>query len=168
MKTNILKIGIVILLLTVSSCNKRNITENRTREQVVISETPEYFLLRPEIENSYDYLHAVKNQKNIKIYGAVSIDNNGNPTAVGDLEQQMMNCYADLEKVLEYYNCTFDDVIVENVFTTDMPEFLEVAAYRNDIYTSEFPISSWHVVDELAIPEFMIQIELIVHESKYN
>ena len=47
----------------------------------------------------------------------------------------MKNAYADLEKVLTHYGCTFDDVIVENVYTTNMAEFLRVsAAYRADIY----------------------------------
>ena len=94
------------------------------------------------------------------------MDNNGNPTAVGDLLQQMKNCYADLDKILKHFDCTFDDVIVENVFTTDMPEFLEHAAYRNTIYTKQFPTGSWLGVKELALHEFMIEIELEVHISK--
>ena len=39
----------------------------------------------------------------IKISGAVSMDNEGNPTAIGDLEQQMKNAYSDLDKVLKHY-----------------------------------------------------------------
>ena len=46
-----------------------------------------------------------------------------NPTAKGDIEQQMKNCYADLKKILDHYNASFDDVIVENIFTTDMKAF---------------------------------------------
>jgi 2-iminobutanoate/2-iminopropanoate deaminase len=91
------------------------------------SEKPEYFLLRPEVEKAYGYSHAVKIGNSIKVSGAVSMDDAGAPTAVGDFLQQMKNCYSDLEKVLKYYGCTFDDVVVENVFTTDMPAFLEHA-----------------------------------------
>ena len=131
-----------------------------------IAETPEYFLLRPEVEKSYGYSHAVRIGDGIKISGAVSMDNEGNPTAVGDLEQQMKNAYSDLEQVLKHYGCTFDDVIVENVFTTDMAKFLEVAAYRNSIYTKEFPTGTWLEVKGLALPEFMIEIELEAHKSR--
>lgn len=131
-----------------------------------IKEIPEYFHLRPEVEKAYGYSHAVKIGNDIKISGAVSMDDEGNPTAVGDLEQQMKNCYADLEKILKHYGCTFDDVIVENVFTTNMPKFLEVAAYRSEIYKNHFPTGSWLGVKELAIPEFMIEIELEVHKGK--
>lgn len=130
------------------------------------TETPEYFLLRPEVEKAYGYTHAVKIGDDIKVSGAVSMDDEGNPTAVGNLEQQMKNAYSDLEKVLKHYGYTFDDVIVENVFTTDMAGFLAVAAYRNSIYTKHFPTGTWLEVKGLALPEFMIEIELEAHRSR--
>lgn len=129
-------------------------------------EAPEYFLLRPEVEKAYGYSHAVRIGDDIKISGAVSMDDQGNPTAVGDLEQQMKNAYFDLGKVLEHYGYTFDDVIVENVFTTDMAKFLEVAGYRTEVYTKQFPTGTWLEVKGLALPEFMIEIELEAHKSR--
>jgi enamine deaminase RidA (YjgF/YER057c/UK114 family) len=125
----------------------------------------EYFLLRPEVEKAYGYSHAVKIGNDIKISGAVSMDDEGNPTAVGDFEQQVKNVYSDLGKVLSHFGCTFDDVIVEKVFTTDMAKFLEVAPYRRSIYTKQFPTGSWLEVKGLALPEFMIEIELEAHSS---
>ncbi len=130
------------------------------------SEKPEYFNLRPEAEKAFGYSHAVKIGSDIKISGAVSMDDAGNPTAEGDLLQQMKNCYSDLNKVLKHYGCTFDDVVVENIFTTNMPEFLKHSTYRNSVYTKHFPTGSWLGVKELALPEFMIEIELEVHLSK--
>lgn len=128
------------------------------------TETPEYFYLRPEVEKAYGYTHAVKIGNDIKISGAVSMDDKGNPTAVGDFLQQMKNCYSDLDKILKHYGCTFDDVVVENVFTTNMPEFLKQAGYRNSIYTKQFPTGSWLGVKELALPEFMIEIDMEAHK----
>lgn len=140
-------------------------TKNNEKETIIENETPDYFMLRPEVEEAYGYSHAVKIGNSIKISGAVSMDDQGNPTAVGDLEQQMKNCYSDLDKILKHYGCTFDDVVVENVFTTDMSKFLEFAGYRTEIYKKQFPTGSWLGVKELAIPEFMIEIELEVHKS---
>jgi enamine deaminase RidA (YjgF/YER057c/UK114 family) len=126
---------------------------------------PEYFLLRPEVEKAYGYTHAVRIGHDIKISGAVSMDDKGNPTAVGDLEQQMKNAYSDLEKVLKHYGCTFDDVIVENVYTTNMAEFLKASAYRATLYKKQFPTGTWLEVKGLALPEFMIEIELEARKS---
>ncbi|WP_282017634.1 RidA family protein [Salegentibacter mishustinae] len=127
------------------------------------NQKPEYFLLRPEVEKSYGYSHAVKIGNSIKISGAVSMDNEGNPTAVDDFEQQMKNCYSDLGKVLKHYHSSFEDVVVENIFTTNMPKFLEFAGYRSEIYKTHFPTGSWLGVKELALPEFLIEIELEAH-----
>ena len=168
--TNQLTLALMILALTftIQSCEqKEKESQKEVEKEIVIeSEKPEYFLLRPEVEKAYGYSHAVKIGNDIKISGAVSMDDAGNPTAIGDLGQQMKNCYADLEKILKHYGCTFDDVVVENIFTTNMPLFLENAAYRTEIYTNQFPTGSWLGVKELAIPEFMIEIELEVHKSK--
>ena len=127
------------------------------------SEKPEYFNLRPETEKAFGYSHAVKIGSDIKISGAVSMHDAGNPTSEGDLLQQMKNCYSDLDKVLKHYGCTFEDVVIENIFTTNMPEFLKHSSYRNSVYTKHFPAGSWLGVKELALPEFMIEIELEAH-----
>lgn len=167
--TNFLKLGIATLLISISliSCNQNTKIETpEEQETIVQSETPEFYNLRPEIEKSYGYSHAVKIGNDIKISGAVSMDDQGNPTAIGDFKQQMINCYADLDKILKHYGCTFDDVVVENVFTTNMPEFLNQAAYRNEIYKKQFPTGSWLGVKSLALPEFLIEIELEVHLTK--
>ena len=163
-----LVITVIVFTFTLQSCEQKQQEETIAieKEVVVAPEKPEYFLLRPEIEKAYGYSHAVKIGNDIKISGAVSMDDEGNPTAIGDLGQQMKNCYADLEKILDHYGCTFDDVVVENVFTTNMALFLENAAYRNEIYTKHFPTGSWLGVTELAVPEFMIEIELEVHISE--
>ena len=167
--TQAFKLGVFFLVLTMIfvGCNQEQKKEINDIEVIETTpEAPEYFLLRPEVEKAYGYSHAVKIGNDIKISGAVSMDNEGNPTAIGDLEQQMKNCYADLEKVLNHYGCTFDDVIVENIFTTNMPKFLEVASYRNEIYKGKFPTGSWLGVKELALPEFMIEIEMEAHKAE--
>jgi len=165
-RTKILAIGVVSLLLatSINSCNQKA-TEIAT-EAVVQSETPEYFNLRPEVEKAYGYSHAVKIGNDIKISGAVSMDDKGNLTAPGSMHQQMKNCYADLEKILKHYGCTFDDVVVENVFTTNMAEFINVSAYRNSVYKKQFPTGTWLEVKGLALPGQLIEIDMEVHLTK--
>ena len=123
----------------------------------------ESFKLRPQVEDEYGYTHAIRVGDRLMISGAVSMDDQGRPTAVGDLRQQMVNCYADLDRVLRHYGCTFADVVVENIFTTNMPEFLGLSAYRTSIYGSSFPTGTWLEVKGLALPEFMLEIELEAH-----
>ncbi|MGB5188781.1 RidA family protein [Robiginitalea sp.] len=167
MKIPTLYLVLFSLSIAILSCEQKEkqIASVKEEKKLLNAEKPQYFLLRPEVEKAYGYAHAVKIGNEIKISGAVSMDDEGNPTAVGDLEQQMKNCYADLEKILNHYGCTFDDVVVENVFTTDMALFLEKSSYRNTIYTEHFPTGSWLGVKELALPEIMIEIELEVYKA---
>jgi enamine deaminase RidA (YjgF/YER057c/UK114 family) len=139
---------------------------NGVEETVMKPETPEYFLLRPELEKMYGYSHAVKIGDDLKISGAVSMDNDGNLIGEGDMELQMKNCYSDLEKILKHYGYSFDDVVAENVFTTDMDEFFRVAGYRNKIYKTQFPTGNWLEVKGLAIPGQMIEIDMEAHKAK--
>jgi 2-iminobutanoate/2-iminopropanoate deaminase len=128
-------------------------------------ETPEYFLLRPELEKMYGYSHAVKIGDDLIISGAVSMDNDGNLIGAGDMDLQMKNCYKDLEKILTHFGYTFDDVVNENVYTTDMAEFIRVSTYRNSIYKKQFPAGTWLEVKGLALPNQMIEIDMEAHKS---
>lgn len=169
---NMILITLVTLAFGLQSCDQKQQETIQEVEEVVEEvavvepEKPDYFMLRPEVEKAYGYTHAVKIGHDIKISGAVSMDDEGNPTAIGDLEQQMKNCYADLEKILNHYGCTFDDVVVENIFTTNMALMLEKSAYRAEIYKNHFPTGSWLGVKELALPEFMVEIELEVYKPE--
>lgn len=130
------------------------------------SEAPEYFLLRPEVERQYGYTHAVRIGNDLKISGAVSMDDKGNLVAPGDLEQQMKNCYADLQKILDHYGFTIDDVVAENIYTTDMAGFIKVSGYRNTIYKKQFPTGTWLEVKGLALPGQLIEIDMEAHKAR--
>lgn len=156
-------ITLLAVLASTESCVRKN--HELKNNMIAPINKPDYFNIRPEAEKMFSYSHAVKIGNAIKISGAVSMDDAGNPTAKGDLLQQMKNCYSDLDKILKFYGCTFDDVIVENIFTTNMPAFIKESGYRTKIYTRQFPTGSWLGVKELALPEFMIEIELEVHKA---
>lgn len=157
-----------VVTFTFQSCEQqqKEVTKKVEKEVIIEPVKPEYFLLRPDLEKAYGYAHAVKIGNEIKVSGAVSMDEEGNPTAIGDMEQQIKNCYADLEKILNHFGCTFDNVVKEDIFTTDMAQMLEKSAYRAEIYKNGFPTGSWLEVKGLALPEFMVEIELEVYKSE--
>jgi enamine deaminase RidA (YjgF/YER057c/UK114 family) len=95
----------------------------------------------------------VKIGDDLKISGAVSMDDAGNLVGAGNMDQQMKNCYSDLEKILKHYGYTFDDVVAENVYTTNMAEFIKYSTYRNTIYKKQFPTGTWLEVKGLALPD---------------
>jgi len=166
---NMKKISSLLLTLLVGalllmSCNNADSTTTATKP--VSSDTPEYFLLRPKLEKEYGYSHAVKIGDDLKISGAVSMNDSGIIVAPGNMEQQMKNCYADLEKILQHYGYTIDDVVAENIYTTDMKEFIKVSGLRNSIYTKQFPTGTWLEVKGLAVEGQLIEIDMEAHKVK--
>jgi len=65
----------IVLIFTGLSCNE---SPKETNSNVTpTKETPEYFNLRPKLEKDYGYSHAVKIGDDLKISGAVSMDEAG-------------------------------------------------------------------------------------------
>lgn len=94
------------------------------------------------------------------------MDYKGNLIGAGDMDIKMKNRYNDLGKILNHYGCTFEDVVAENVYTTDMAEFIRVSTYRKTIYKKQFPTGTWLEVKGLALPDQMIEIDMEVHKTK--
>lgn len=165
-KSNSIKLlpAIVLLAITLYSCKQENNEE--AKESLVKTEAPEYYLLRPELEKSYGYSHAVRIGDDLKISGAVSMDDKGTIVAPGNMEQQMKNCYSDLEKILKHYGYTFDDVVAENIYTTNMKDFIGVSGFRNSVYKKQFPTGTWLEVKGLAVDGQLIEIDMEAHKSK--
>ena len=150
---------IALVLITFPAVGQKKTTK-------VDTDKPEWFMLRPEVEKQYGYTHAVRIGSELIISGAVSMDDKGELVAAGNIEQQMKNCYSDLAKILKHFGYTFDDVIEENVYTTDMEGFIAVSGYRNSIYKKNFPTGTWLEVKGLALKGQLIEIDMKAHKSR--
>jgi enamine deaminase RidA (YjgF/YER057c/UK114 family) len=157
-----------IVLCLLSSCNNADKSKNTSEVEVkvVSSDKPEYFNLRPKLEKDYGYTHAVKIGDDLKISGAVSMTDSGIIIGEGNMELQMKNCYSDLEKILQHYGYTIDDVYAENIYTTNMEAFIKVSGFRNSVYKKQFPTGTWLEVKGLALKGQLIEIDMEAHMTK--
>jgi len=167
-KINLFASSLLIGLSILSGCNNADTYKTTADKEVKSAQSgiPEYFNLRPKLEKDYGYSHAVKIGDDLKISGAVSMDDSGIIVAPGNMEQQMKNCYNDLEKILQHYGYTYDDVVAENIYTTNMDEFIKVSGFRNSIYKKQFPTGTWLEVKGLAIKGQLIEIDMEAHKTK--
>ena len=69
------------------------------------------------------------------------------------MKQQMENVYEELGRILAHHGLTVNDVIVENVFTTDILKVFTASTYRNSIYKTQLLAGSWLEFKVLARPE---------------
>jgi 2-iminobutanoate/2-iminopropanoate deaminase len=114
-------------------------------------------------EKEYGYAQAVQVRDAIYVSGQVSHDDNGNIVGRGDMEAQMRQAYANIQKVLAQYRATMANVVDEVLFVTDMESAFSAAVKcRREIFSGSPVVASTIVqIQRLAFPELMIEIRCI-------
>jgi len=114
-------------------------------------------------EKEYGYSQAVKVGDTIYISGQVSHDDKGKIVGQRDMEAQMRQAYANIQKMLEQYGATMDNVIDEVLFVTDMDTaFAAAVKCRQEVFSGEPVVASTIVqIQRLAFPELMIEIKCV-------
>jgi enamine deaminase RidA (YjgF/YER057c/UK114 family) len=69
-------------------------------------------------------------------------------------------------KILKHYGYTYDDVVAENVYTTNRKDFINISAFRNSIYKKQFLTGTWLEIKGLAIEGQLIEIDMEAHKAK--
>jgi 2-iminobutanoate/2-iminopropanoate deaminase len=114
-------------------------------------------------EKEYGYSQAVKVENTIYISGQVSHDDKGNIVGRGDMEMQMHQAYANIEKLLAQYGATMENIVDEVLFVTDMDAaFAARAKCREEVFSANPVLASTIVqIQRLAFPELMVEIRCI-------
>jgi enamine deaminase RidA (YjgF/YER057c/UK114 family) len=111
-------------------------------------------------EKEYGYSQAVKVDNTIYVSGQVGHDDKGNILGHGNMEVQMRQAYANIEKVLAQYGATMDNVVDEVLFVTDMDAaFAARVKCKQEVFSGKPLLASTIVqIQRLAFPELMVEI----------
>ena len=114
-------------------------------------------------EKEYGYSQAVNVGDTIYISGQVSHDDKGKIVGRRDMETQMRQAYNNIQKILEQYGATMDNVVEEILFVTDMDTaFAAATKCRREIFSGTPIVASTIVqIQRLAFPELMIEIRCV-------
>lgn len=119
------------------------------------------FHLNP-YEKDFGYAQAVLIDKTLYVSGSVAVDAQGRLIAAGDMAAQMRAAYANIRRTLDANGATFDEIVKETIYTTNMDALLKAADLRFEYYDKErLPTTSWVQVQRLVDPGFLVQIEVI-------
>jgi enamine deaminase RidA (YjgF/YER057c/UK114 family) len=91
------------------------------------------------------------------ISGTVGVDGDGKPD---DLDGQMKNAYAAIQKTLAQNKTDFSHVVMERIFTTDMGALIHSQETRKKFYGEWLPAATWVEVRRLYSPADKIEIEV--------
>lgn len=115
-------------------------------------------------EQSFGYSQAVRVGRTLYVSGTMAVDDQGRLVAPGDLARQLEAAYINLAKTLEAHGASFDDVVVERIYTTDMNALLAIADRRLRYYSrAQLPATTMVEVRRLVDPGFLVAIEAVVH-----
>ncbi|HEY6504155.1 MAG TPA: RidA family protein [Chitinophagaceae bacterium] len=112
---------------------------------------------RGEQDTTAGYAQAVKIDNVIYISGTVARD----VTPEG-----IKRVYEALERTLQHYGATFQNVVKENLYTTDIEAMKQHNAIRKTFYKGDFPAATWVQINRLYMADARLEIELIAYLPK--
>lgn len=114
-------------------------------------------------EKEYGYAQAIKIRDTIYVSGQVSHDDNGNIVGRGDMEAQMRQAYANIQKLLVQYGATMENIVDEILFVTDMDAAFGAAVKcRQEVFSGNPVVASTIIqIQRLAFPDLMIEIRCV-------
>lgn len=108
-------------------------------------------------DTSAGYAQTVKVGDVLYISGTVATEMN---------EEGVKRLYSGLERSLKQYGLTFQHVVKENLYTTDIELMKQLNYVRKQFYKGDFPAATWVQIVRLYMPDAKLEIELIAHFTK--
>jgi len=108
-------------------------------------------------DTSAGYVQVVKVENVLYISGAVARD---------VTPDEITRVYQSLERSLKSFGATFQNVVKENLYTTDMEAMKRYNDARKVFYKGDFPAATWMGVSRLFMGDAKLEVELIAHLPK--
>ena len=88
----------------------------------------------------------------------------------GTIAEQLQGIYVNLGKILKAYGATYQNVVKETLFTTDMEAVKSNNEVRKVFYQGDYPAATWVQISRLyeGRKDAQIEVELIAHLPKGN
>lgn len=74
--------------------------------------------------------------------------------------------YQSLEKSLMAFGATFQNLVKENLYTTDMEAMKKYNDTRKIFYKGDFPAATWIGISRLFMADAKLEVELVAHLPK--
>ena len=111
----------------------------------------------PKQDTSAGYAQVVKVDNILYISGAVARD---------VTPEWITRVYKSLEASLKSYGATFQNVVKENLYTTDIEAMKLHNAARKAFYKGDFPAATWVQISRLFMADAKLEVELVAHLPK--
>lgn len=103
-------------------------------------------------DTAWGYVGVVKTGNTLYLSGVVG---------PGDFAMQVKTIYAAIENNLAKFGATFQNVVKENLYTTNMDSMKYYDYLRKPFYKGDFPAATWMQVSRLFEADRMLEVEVI-------
>ena len=93
------------------------------------------------------------------IAGQTAVDASGQVVGKGDITRQAEQVFENLRAVLEAAGGTFDNLVMTTTFLTDIRYRAAFGEVRSRYYRGEGPASTLVVVQSLANPDLLVEVD---------
>lgn len=107
------------------------------------------------------YSHAAKAGNTLYIAGQVSQDVEGNVVGKGDFEAQARQVFANLKHILEEAGGSPQNIVKMTTFLTHYNYVETYRSVRNEYFSEPFPPNTLLIIESLALPAYMIEVEAV-------
>lgn len=121
---------------------------------------------RHELERAVGFSQAVVSGRYLFLSGTVSMNLAGECIGPGDMATQIETIYGDIGRVLTDYGISFQSVVRETIYTTDMKALVAAAPVRLKFFEKvATPAATWVQVAALFAPEYLLEVEITAELS---
>ncbi|MFH9135730.1 RidA family protein [Streptomyces sp. NPDC017524] len=125
--------------------------------------TMDVFTYGVPAESDFGYVQAIRSGELIHVSGQLSFDEAGEFLHAGDFAAQLKQTYANMDKVLDHYGATRDQVVSQTLYVVNLRLNAAATAAGNLGYFGDHrPASTVVGVTELTLPGQVIEISCVI------
>lgn len=104
----------------------------------------------------------------VYLSGQASIDEQGRIVGEGDIDAQIDQAMENISRALEAAGSAVDRIFKITIFLTDMSHFDRIMAMRERYFQKPWPADTTVGVAALALPELMVELEVIATRADHR
>jgi len=122
-------------------------------------------IINPDGLKARSYYNHVKIRPGTPVFptGQVAWDEEGNVVGIGDMQQQVEQVYANIDRLLEGLGAQRDWIVRTTTYVTDLALVPHIHPVRQRFFEGlELPASTLFQISALAEPELLVEIDVVV------
>jgi enamine deaminase RidA (YjgF/YER057c/UK114 family) len=120
----------------------------------------------PSVDSSHRIKRDMGAQEIIFVNGQVAVDRNGKAVAPKNFSKQADFVFKSIQKILQQDGASFNDVVKETIYLTDISKFKDVFAVRDKYFVNARPASTLVEVSKTVQKGCDVAIEVIAIKNK--